>query len=123
MDKEIYTEVKVGNYEGRLEKLTKKYAGKFTKIAIGDSFVQKYGLIETEQGLNYIIIVSQGPITPVNDYNIILSVMGPNQDKVKYLMQKFETNLGIEMRTPPKFVDDIFKILPDVLNPFSPGNN
>jgi len=123
MSSKTYTEVKVGNYEGRLEELTKKYSGKFTKIPLGDSFVQKYGLVKPENGSNYIIIVSQGPVTPANGYNIILSVIGPNQERVKQLMREFETNFGIEMRTSPKFLEDIFEKLPDMLNRSSPSNN
>jgi hypothetical protein len=125
MNDKLYTEVKVGNYEGELEELIKRYSDNFLKLAVGYAAVKKYAVVEKENGSSYIMVISQYPTTTFKDYNMIISMTGPNEERVKQLMQKFETKGKIGMRTPPKELEDLFKKMPAMLNQSrtSPSDN
>lgn len=106
----MLTEVRVCEYEGRLEELAKKYSDKFIHAEFG--VVNKYCLMINEENEIYLLMISKNEPSP----QILVSVMGTKQEKVGELLQDFENKIGIQLEKSPfheKLFEGLEKILKD----------
>ena len=70
--------------------------------------MKKYFLFEGMGEESYNVMVSKVNIS-FTDYNVILTVMGPREDKTKEIMQTLLDKLEIETRPAPDALKENFK--------------
>ena len=126
MNLKLRTEVRVGNYEGKLEELVKRYSNEIIPVLGSNAQLQKYALIKVEETGLYIIMISKGS-EQNSDYNIMASVTGTEKEKTQQLMQELQIKMGIKLRAAPywleKRAEDIMTTVTANINRVDPQNN
>ncbi len=97
-----HAKVKVGSFEGDVRERLKKYSDVFYRACGGLKSIEKYGLDLEFDGDKYLVMVIQGKIELIADYSMIVSVMGPDKDKVEEIMKDIEEKTQLELREPPE---------------------
>jgi hypothetical protein len=101
----IYDSIAVGSFAGDVEKLVKSHSLEFIRLPLGDKDASKWILLNREVTGTYAIILSQQPQNP--SYNIMISVLGPNEARTAEIMKDIRQKIGIETREAP---EDLKKI-------------
>jgi hypothetical protein len=99
--------VKVADYTGELTDLIRRYSEDFSLMPLGREDVNKYALLVRETHGSYLFMISdRDPDIPTPGYDIIMTVMGADRERVGQLMHDLENRLGIETRSAPQYVED-----------------
>lgn len=101
---EIYTCVKVGNYDGDVASLLSNYPSKFTKaIPVQKPHIILYVTAKLVENVPVTILIGQNLLgfDPDILYNILIGVQGPNKEKNKIVMQDLESKLRLKLEDLP----------------------
>ena len=90
---------RVGNFDGDIGDLVKKYSSNFMEFPIGRGDVRKLALQRRESSGSYLLMVSSSPYKD-EDHNMILTIHGPLQDVVDEMMDDFLKVIGVPTRDP-----------------------
>ena len=102
-------EIKVAKYEEDIEDLLEKYSSDFNLQLVGVS--RKYGLKVPDETGEYSIGVSISESTPDRDWNLIAQISGPEETKVKELMEDLTSKFDINLRKAPEKVRRPFEFI------------
>ena len=114
----MYSEVKVSNYPGDIGELVRRYSDRFHAIPIGRSDVVKYVLIKKEETETYLLLVSKGEESKPScwiDYNVIISIIGPREERIQELMEDFQKVTELETKEAPESLKRLFKKVDDMV--------
>jgi len=101
----MHVETRVGNYPGNIENLAKQYSDGFFSLPLGRQDVHKCGLFMREEKDSYLLMISNCD-TPCPDYNTIVTVFGPNEQRVTQIMHDFESNVDVEIKEAPDYLKE-----------------
>jgi len=108
----MYTEVRVGEYEGNIKDVFSKHYKNFIQISGFRSDVDKYGIKEDE-GL---LVISQSKGIRNEDYNVILTCHSKNREKAEKQADTFEEKTSLELRDAPDNLKKLFKAMDDTFS-------
>ena len=94
-------EIKVGNYDGKLEDIAKKYDDKFTKIFCGKPYQEMVILFKKNSPNDYLIAISK-PEIKNQDHNLVLNFCMEDLKEAKEIVKDFESKTKIKTREAPK---------------------
>jgi len=97
----MQVEVRIGEYNGRLEDIAKKYDKNFIKICCKDIYGED-GVIIKEKNCDDYGIIAAKPIIPPSDYNFVLYCCIFGQKSIEDVVNDFEKRIGIKTRVAPE---------------------
>lgn len=105
--------VKVTTYPGDIGELAKKYSGCFEIVPVGRTDIKKHAAFKEQEGKTYLVIISQSHgINP--NYNVILSVQGPEQRVIDGIMCDLTSRLEVSAREAPRELTGLFSAQAEV---------
>ena len=114
----MHCEARVGNIRGDIGEIVNKNLPGFFPLPVGRADVTKYASFRKEPSGDYILIISGSPY-PNASHNLIATVMGPQEQRARELMQEFERAIPVPLRPAPpalqRFYDKSMRQLSQIL--------
>jgi hypothetical protein len=118
----MHCEAKVARFKGNLENLVSSYLPSLVQVPLGRRDNPKYTQFKSEDSGLYLIMVSSAD-RPSENYDLLVTVMGPNAAKAAELMAGIESKIPVKLKPAPAHLkqtyEEMFKRLPTLY----PGMN
>jgi len=114
----MHCEARVGNIQGDIGELVDSHLHGFFPLPAGRADVAKYASFRNEPSGSYLLMISGSPY-PNAPHNLIATVMGPQEQRARELMQEFERAIPVPLRPAPqdlqRFYDKSMKQFSQIL--------
>jgi hypothetical protein len=112
-----HTRAMVGDFDEDIEGKLRKYSDNFSRLPSLLESGTKYRLSLDAGGDRYSITVSQGWAEGgFADYDIMISVTGPDKGMAEEIMRDIEEKTRLKLREPPELLQELFDKVSGLVN-------